>query len=96
MKMYYRFTATDNVAAPEVYNDDYILSKFEKNQIIFNYDLIRYGYLKSGGWLYDFTDILKRYVVKQEGHWGEYYAPNKTLLRKNLKWGGQIERILEY
>ena len=33
------------------------------------------------GYRFDFSDVLKKYVVKQYGHWFEYYAPDKTSLR---------------
>lgn len=45
------------------------------------------------GYCYDFRKELKKYVVKQYGNWYEYFAPNKTLLRKALC--GRIEKIVE-
>lgn len=42
------------------------------------------------GYRFDFSDVLKKYVVKQYGHWFEYYAPDKTSLRSIL-----LERIDE-
>ena len=33
------------------------------------------------GYRFDFSDILKRYFVKQYGHIAEYYAVDKTALR---------------
>lgn len=51
------------------------------------------GYLKIGGWCYDFRDDLKKFLVKQYGQWTEYYCHNKTLLRKSLY--GTIEKIIE-
>ena len=41
----------------------------------------------------DFSDVLKRYFVKQHGHIAEYYAIDKTALRSVLY--GRIEDIVE-
>lgn len=79
-------------ATPEFFTGEKILEKF-KNGITFNYDLFRHGFIKSGGWCYDFTDELRKFLVKQNGDWYEYYAPNKTLLRRGLY--GRIEKIIE-
>ena len=46
-----------------------------------------------GGYLFDFSDVLKRYFVKQYGHITEYYAIDKTALRSMLY--GRIEVIVE-
>ncbi len=39
-------------------------------------------YFKSAvplqGWMFDFSDILRTYIVKQYGHWAEYKATDKT------------------
>lgn len=45
-----------------------------------------------GGWLFDFTDVLTKYLVKQYGQWYERYACDKTALRKNTY--GAIEQIV--
>lgn len=54
-------------------------------------------YFKQGialcGYRFDFSDILKRYFVKQYGHICEYYAIDKTALRSILY--GRIEDIVE-
>ena len=54
-------------------------------------------YFKRGialsGYHFDFSDILRRYFVKQYGHIGEYYAIDKTALRSILY--GRIEVIVE-
>lgn len=55
------------------------------------------GYCKRGvalmGYRFDFSDVLKRYFVKQHGHIAEYYAIDKTALRSVLY--GPIEEIVE-
>ena len=45
------------------------------------------------GYFFDFSDVLKRYFVKQHGHIAEYYAIDKTALRSVLY--GRIEDIVE-
>ena len=45
------------------------------------------------GWRFDFFDVLKKYLVNQYGQWTEYYAPDRTSLRKHLY--GCINQIVE-
>jgi hypothetical protein len=45
------------------------------------------------GYRFDFSDILKRYFVKQYGHIAEYYAVDKTALRTFLC--SRIDEIIE-
>ena len=45
------------------------------------------------GWKFDFSDILRTYIVKQYGHWAEYKATDKTALRSFLY--GRIDSIVE-
>ena len=45
------------------------------------------------GYRFDFMDVLKKYLVNQYGHWAEYYAPDRTSIRKYL--GGHITQIVE-
>ncbi|KAF5065605.1 molybdenum ABC transporter ATP-binding protein [Petrimonas sp.] len=45
------------------------------------------------GWRFDFSDVLKKFVVKQYDHWFEYYAPDKTSLRNVLYV--RIQEIVE-
>lgn len=47
------------------------------------------------GWLFDFSDHLKRYVYLLDGTWQEYWAVDKTSLRKGICGGSQIKYILE-
>lgn len=47
------------------------------------------------GWAFDFSDHLKRYVYLQYGGWHEYWAVDKTSLRKGVYGGSQIKYILE-
>lgn len=37
-----------------------------------------------GGWRFNFSDILRRYLVNFYGQWHEYRACDKTALRKML------------
>lgn len=45
------------------------------------------------GYRFDFLDVLKKYLVNQYGQWAEYYAPDRTSLRKYLY--GRINQIVE-
>ena len=45
------------------------------------------------GYRFDFFDVLRKYLVNQYGHWAEYYAPDRTSLRKYLY--GRINQIVE-
>lgn len=36
------------------------------------------------GYRFDFSDVLRKYLVNQYGQWSEYYAPDKTSLRNTL------------
>lgn len=45
------------------------------------------------GYRFDFFDVLKKYLVNQYGHWAEYYAPDRSSLRKYLY--GRINQIVE-
>ena len=71
------------------------LNREEKNWITRNvWESI---YFKRGialsGYHFDFSDILKRYFVKQHGSIHEYYAIDNTALRSILY--GRIEDIVE-
>jgi hypothetical protein len=60
---------------------------------IFGLDnLQKQGAYLLAGWRFDFRLFLKRFLVKQHGNWSEYYAPNKTTLRKSLY--GRIDEIV--
>ena len=71
------------------------LTREDKNWLTRN--VIESIYFKRGialsGYHFDFSDILKRYFVKQYGHIAEYYAIDKTALRSILY--GRIEDIVE-
>lgn len=45
------------------------------------------------GWAFTFSDVLKKFVVKQHGQCAEYFAVDKTSLRDYL--GSGIEYIVE-
>lgn len=70
------------------------LTRDEKDNLIssmhFNF---RNGTYKQGGWLFDFNNYLKTYLVKQSDRWEEYKAFDKTSLRTILY--GTIQRIVE-
>lgn len=45
------------------------------------------------GWKFDFSSVLKTFVVKQYNQWSEYKAVDKTALRNMLY--GRIDKIVE-
>lgn len=45
------------------------------------------------GWAFTFSDVLRKFVVKQNGQCSEYYAVDRTSLRNYL--GSGIEYIVE-
>lgn len=91
----------DNLKDSKVYrlrerlNDGDKLTREEKNWLtrnVWECRRFRRG-IALGGYLFDFSDVLKRYFVKQYGHIAEYYAIDKTALRSMLN--GRIEVIVE-
>lgn len=71
------------------------INREEKNWITENVNNNAYfkNAIPLGGWRFDFSDVLKTFVVKQYGHYQEYRAVDKTSLRTILY--GRIERIIE-
>ena len=76
-------------------NDNGKLSRDEKNWI--TKQVNSNGYFKYAiplmGWCFDFSDILKTFIVKQYGSWTEYKAIDKTSLREMII--GRIDKIIE-
>lgn len=70
------------------------LSREEKNWITEHVNSNSYS--KIGvplqGWMFNFSDVLQRYLVNQYGHWQEYYACDKTSLRNYLY--GRVNEII--
>jgi predicted RNase H-related nuclease YkuK (DUF458 family) len=81
----------DQESTPEIEID--IKSIYESKSHSFLCDMHRWGFVKRMGYIYDLKPYLTKYVVKQYGHWQEYYAPNKTLLRKSIY--GAVDKIFE-
>ena len=70
------------------------LSREEKNWL--TQSVKKCGYFNKGialmGYHFDFSDVLKRYFVKQYGQINEYYAIDKTALRSVLSGKKEYER----
>lgn len=45
------------------------------------------------GYRFDFSDVIRKFLVNQYGSWQEYYAPDKTSLRATLY--GRVNQIVE-
>ena len=71
------------------------LNRYEKKWITeqVNQDTYFKNSILSGGWRFDFSDVLKTFVVKQYNQWTEYKATDKTTLRSMLY--GRIDKIVE-
>lgn len=76
-------------------NNGEVMNRAEKNWLAEN--VRSNAYFRTSvplmGWRFDFSDVLKKFVVKQYDHWFEYYAPDKTSLRSILH--GRIQDIIE-
>lgn len=71
------------------------LSREEKNWIA---EKLRFNMYSSTaiplmGWLFSFSDVVKRYWVLQYGHISERYAMDKTSIRATTF--GRIDKIVE-
>lgn len=94
-------SSLENLQGSKVYglrtklNNGEKLSREEKDWLTRNVN--SNTYFKSAvplqGWMFDFSDILRTYIVKQYGHWAEYKATDKTALRSFLY--GRIDSIVE-
>ena len=82
----YKFVTWEgNDSGDEYTTNEFCKKLYEEDRIQFCYhDLISQGIIKRGGYAYSFKDYLKKYVYKTSYGIYEGYAPNKTLLRKNL------------
>lgn len=71
------------------------ISRDEKNWITekVNHNTYFKSAIPLGGWCFDFSDMLKTFVVKQYGSYQEYRAIDKTSLRTMLY--GRIDKIME-
>lgn len=84
----------DQEARPEIDGQKEINDVFDGSGVYhpFFWEVARNGRVLRMGYRYDLSPLLKKVLVKQYGQWQEYYAPNKTKLRKIL--GGQIDKMI--
>jgi hypothetical protein len=92
----YKFNPQTTTPQPNILNNkseiEFLKEMYQRGWISGLDNLLNYGVYKLLGWQFSF-DCMKRFVVKQHGNIQEYYAPNKTMLRKVLY--GRIYYILE-
>ena len=71
------------------------LTREEKNWLAEKLSTSMYGRTAIAlmGWMFSFYNYTNRYLVRQYGQWTEYYAPDRTSLRKALY--GRIQEIHE-
>lgn len=93
----YKFSSTATNERPDILQGktemDFLKSKYDHGCIFGLDNLHRHGCYKLAGWQFDFRPFMKRFVIKQYDSWQEYFAPNKTMLRKSFY--GKIDRIVE-
>jgi hypothetical protein len=79
----------------EKLNNGQRLSREEKNFL--TRSVMLNSYSRSGipvmGWMFDFSDVLKTFLVKQYGRWEEHKGFDKTAIRASLF--GRIDHIIE-
>lgn len=77
-------------------NDGGKLTREEKDWVTYKVNYNEYFFKDSiplRGWRFDFSDVLRVFIVKQYGRWDEYRAMDKTSLRRLLH--GRIDNIIE-
>lgn len=82
-----------HVKQKEVISNFDLVNMFESGHHFSLSDVMNYGYIKIMGYLYNVSPFLRQYIVKTDYGIYEYYAPNKTLLRKAMT--GHIYYIKE-
>lgn len=81
----------DNTVNP--INEFNLNTIFDKGCNFYLNEVSRTGYAKLMGYRYNLQPFLKKYLYKQYGQWNEYFAPNKTMLRRSIY--GRIDKIIE-
>ena len=66
---------------------------FNLSEPLSDMNILSYGCFKGMGYKFNLRPFLKKFLVKQYGSWQEYYAYNKTNLRKSIY--GKIDQIVE-
>ena len=76
-------------------NDGEKLNRSEKNWLTQAMHSNTYGRrcVSVMGWMFDFSDVIHLYWVRQAGHIAQYYAVDKTSLRTILF--GKVDKIVE-
>lgn len=91
-----KFNPAANDPSPDILEnctpEEFLKSKYIRGCIFGLDNLQKEGVYRLMGWKFDFRLFLKRFLVKQHESWSEYYAPNKTSLRKSIY--GRIDEIV--
>lgn len=73
--------------------EQFLKSKYIRG-CIFGLDCLqREGVYRISGWSFNFRPFMRKFVVKQYGHWSEMWGPNKTSIR--LSTFGTVDQIVE-
>lgn len=93
----YKFSSTARSECPDLLGDmtpeEFLKTKYVRDCISGLDNLMSTGRYLLYGWSFNFRPYLKRILVKQYDGWQEYYAPNKTALRRCLY--GRIQEMVE-
>jgi hypothetical protein len=93
----YKFSDTATPDPPDILQGrtemDFLKSKYDKGCIFGLDHLQKMGSYKLMGWCFNFTPFMNKYLVKQNGYWEEYFAPNNSMLRKSIY--GKIQKIVK-
>lgn len=92
----YKFseTASKKIIFKDIKVKEFLKQKYDGGYNFGVDNLLNYGEYKVDGWIIDFKPVLKLYLLKQYNNIQEYYAPNKTMLRKVTQ--GKIDWIKEF
>jgi hypothetical protein len=95
----YKFSDNKNVPdkCPDIFGDkspiEFLNERYSGGMQFGLDNLLKSGVYRIHGWAFDFSPLLKRFLAKQHDQWNEYYAPNKTGLRKAVY--ERIDEIIE-
>lgn len=94
---YYKFAATackeEQLDIEKMSTREFIVDIYKDDFHCSLPDLLQGGIIRVMGWCFVYTDILNKYLVRfTDGCTGVYYAPDRTLLRKNLS---RVRHIIE-
>ncbi len=100
----YKFNSDSDAPQPVLHYAAVLMNKINRGETLDRADKNRLSYgvnhnsffktaIPVMGWAFDFSEVLKRFVVKQYGDWYEVWAVDKMAVRAMTY--GRIEAIVE-